>query len=159
MPSEALKLRIRRAGSTMLFSGPIQPPMLGAAVGSARLHLGEELPALQRELAQKIAHTARALERHELVVGAPAESPIFQLHCDSPRITHAVVTRMRDRGYYCCAVTFPAVPVNRPGIRFTICRHNLLEDIDAFVAALAEAHNEVRAELRRPAGMLAAPPP
>jgi 7-keto-8-aminopelargonate synthetase-like enzyme len=158
VPSEALKLRIRRAGSTMLFSGPIQPPMLGAAVGSARFHLGEELPALQRELASKIAHAARALERHELVVGAPAESPIFQLHCDSSRITQAIVNRMRDLGYYCCAVTFPAVPVNRPGIRFTICRHNLPEDIDAFIAALAEAQNEVRAQLRRPAGMQATSP-
>lgn len=159
VPSEALKLRIRRAGSTMLFSGPIQPPMLGAAVGSARLHLSKELPALQQELASKIAYAGRALESHELLVGAPPESPIFQLHCDSARITHAIVKRMRELGYYCCAVTFPAVPVNRPGIRFTVCRHNLLEDIDAFVAALAQAQNEVKAQLmKRPAAREANPP-
>jgi 7-keto-8-aminopelargonate synthetase-like enzyme len=149
VPSEALKLRIRRAGSTMLFSGPIQPPMLGAAVGSARLHLAEEFHSLQLELASKIAHAARALERHQLLVGAPARSPIFQLHCDSPRMTHIIANRMRDLGYYCCAVTFPAVPVNRPGIRFTVCRHNLNEDIDSFVAALARVRNEVIAQLRR----------
>lgn len=124
--------------------------MLGAAVGSARLHLSAELPSLQRELAAKIAHAARALERHELVVGAPARSPIFQLHCDSSRVTRAIVTRMRDLGHYCCAVTFPAVPVNRPGIRFTVCRHNLSEDIDSFVAALAEVRNDVRTKLGRP---------
>jgi 7-keto-8-aminopelargonate synthetase-like enzyme len=151
VPSEALKLRIRRAGSTMLFSGPIQPPMLGAAVGSARLHLSEQFPSLQRELLSKIAHAARALERHQLVVGAPARTPIFQLHCASSRMTHAIVNRMRDLGYYCCAVTFPAVPVNRPGIRFTICRHNLNEDIDSFVAALAEAHGDIRTKLLRSA--------
>jgi 7-keto-8-aminopelargonate synthetase-like enzyme len=149
VPSEALKLRIRRAGSTMLFSGPIQPPMLGAAVGSARLHLTEEFHSLQRELASKIAHAARALERHQLLVGAPARSPIFQLHCDSPRMTHIIAKRMRDLGYYCCAVTFPAVPVNRPGIRFTVCRHNLNEDIDSFVAALARVHDEITTQLRR----------
>jgi 7-keto-8-aminopelargonate synthetase-like enzyme len=157
VPSEAMKLRIRRAGSTMLFSGPIQPPMLGAAVGSARLHLSEDLPSLQRELAVKIAHAARSLERHEVVVGAPARSPIFQLHCDSSRMTYAIVNRMRDLGYYCCAVTFPAVPANRPGIRFTICRHNLTEDIDSFVAALAEARNEVRTKLGRPRSIEANP--
>jgi 7-keto-8-aminopelargonate synthetase-like enzyme len=149
VPSEALKLRIRRAGSTMLFSGPIQPPMLGAAVGSARLHLAEEFHSLQLELASKIAHAARALERHQLLVGAPARSPIFQLHCDSPRMTHIIAKRMRDLGYYCCAVTFPAVPVNRPGIRFTVCRHNLNEDIDSFVAALARVHDEITTQLRR----------
>jgi 7-keto-8-aminopelargonate synthetase-like enzyme len=157
VPSEALKLRIRRAGSTMLFSGPIQPPMLGAAVGSARLHLSEQFPSLQRELVSKIAHAARALERHQLVVGAPAQTPIFQLHCDSSRMTHAIVNRMRDLGYYCCAVTFPAVPVNRPGIRFTICRHNLNEDIDSFVAALADAHDDIRTKLSRSASVDANP--
>jgi 7-keto-8-aminopelargonate synthetase-like enzyme len=151
VPSEAMKLRIRRAGATMLFSGPIQPPMLGAAVGSARLHVSEHFPVLQGELASKIAHTARALERHQLVVSAPAESPIFQLQCDSARMTHAIVNRMRNLGYYCCAVTFPAVPVNRPGIRFTICRHNVNEDIDSFVAALALARSEIVAKLGRQA--------
>jgi cysteine sulfinate desulfinase/cysteine desulfurase-like protein len=43
------------------------------------------------------------------------------------------------------------VPVNRPGIRFTICRHNQIEDIDSFVAALAGAREEVRKKLGRPA--------
>jgi 7-keto-8-aminopelargonate synthetase-like enzyme len=159
VPSEVMKHRIRRAGSTMLFSGPIQPPMLGAAVGSARLHLGEEFPQLQRELVSKIAHGARALERHQLVLGAPAQSPIFQLQCDSTRMTRAIVTRMRDLGYYCCAVAFPAVPVNRPGIRFTVCRHNTSEDIDSFVAALADARNEISDRLRRSASVDASPAP
>jgi 7-keto-8-aminopelargonate synthetase-like enzyme len=148
MPSEAMKQRVRRAGSTMLFSGPIQPPMLGAAVGSAKLHLSGEFLGLQVDLASKITHAARAIERHGLPVGAPALSPIFQLQCDSPRMTHLVARRMRKLGFYCCAVTFPAVPVNRPGIRFTVCRHNPVEDIDEFVAALADVRGEVTKLLR-----------
>ena len=27
-------------------------------------------------------------------------------------MTHVIANIMRDLGYYCCAVTFPAVPVN-----------------------------------------------
>ena len=72
-------------------------------------------------------------------------------------MTYAIVKRMRELGYYCCAVTFPAVPANRPGIRFTICRHNQSEDIDSFVAALAEVRNEVRAKLGRPRSIEANP--
>jgi 7-keto-8-aminopelargonate synthetase-like enzyme len=151
LPTEGMKRRIRRAGGTMLFSGPIQPPMLGAAVGCAHLHLSEGFAFLQAELAFKIAHAGRAIESHGLPVGAPARSPIFQVHCDSPRMTRLVVARMRDLGYYSCAVTFPAVPVNRPGIRFTVCRHNQHEDIDSFVAALARARSEIVAQLGRPA--------
>jgi 7-keto-8-aminopelargonate synthetase-like enzyme len=149
VPDEALQLKIRRAGGTMVFSGPIQPPMLGAAVGSARLHQSQELPALQQELRAKIDCAGRALVRHRLVTAAAAEAPIFQLQTASPRMTFAIVQRMRTLGYYCCPVVFPAVPVNRPGIRFTICRHNEPEDIEAFVGALARTVEEVREDLRR----------
>jgi 7-keto-8-aminopelargonate synthetase-like enzyme len=137
VPSEALKLRIRRAGGTMIFSGPIQPPMLGAAVGSARLHLGEELPQLQQELGQRIDRCLDAIARTELSVAVAERNPIFHVQCDSPRVVFSTATRMKELGFYCCICTFPAVPMNRPGIRFTISRHNSLEDVDAFVAALA----------------------
>jgi 7-keto-8-aminopelargonate synthetase-like enzyme len=149
LPSEALKLKIRRVGGTMVFSGPIQPPMLGAAVGSAVLHLSEELPQLQRELQERIEHAQRSLACHDLAMASPARSPIFQLYTDSPRMTFGVVRRLRSLGHYSCAVSFPAVPLNRPGIRFTICRHNELEDIDSFVAALAQSVGETTEELRR----------
>ena len=38
-----LKRRLRACGGTMSFSGPIQAPMLGAAVASAKFHLSPEL--------------------------------------------------------------------------------------------------------------------
>jgi hypothetical protein len=46
---------------------------------------------------------------------------------------------MRAQGFYACVCVFPAVPMNRPGIRFTISRHNALADIAPFVAALEES--------------------
>ena len=49
------------------------------------------------------------------------------------------VGRLRDLGFYVCPSVFPAVPMNHPGIRFTITRHNDPADIDAFVDALADA--------------------
>ena len=33
--------RILHTGGPLLFSGPIQPPMMGAAIASAKLHLSE----------------------------------------------------------------------------------------------------------------------
>ena len=161
LPNEQLKLRVRRAGGTMIFSGPIQPPMLGAAVGSARLHLSDELPRLQAELDVRMERCLTAIAHFGLSVATTDKSPIFHVHCDSPRVVFATVTRMKERGFYCCPCTFPAVPMNRPGIRFTITRHNALEDIDAFVAALADTirvatQSAVKRETApRPAGELA----
>jgi 7-keto-8-aminopelargonate synthetase-like enzyme len=145
LPEERLVQRIRRCGGPMLFSGPIQPPMLGAGVASARLHLEPAFANLQAELKLRIEYAAAAIDR----AGIPREShdttPIFMLPCDSSGIAIDVVRRLREHGFYTCPVVFPAVPVNQPAVRYTITRHNSLDDIDAFVSALTEVFHEANA--------------
>jgi 7-keto-8-aminopelargonate synthetase-like enzyme len=136
LPNRDALARVRRCGGTMLFSGPIQPPMLGAAVGSARLHLSERFPALQAELDERLALCIRELHRTALDLARLDRAPIFHARCDSPRVAFAVAEEMKSRGYYCCVCVFPAVPMNSPGIRFTITRHNEIADIPRFVSAL-----------------------
>jgi 7-keto-8-aminopelargonate synthetase-like enzyme len=130
---------VRRCGGPMLFSGPIQPPMLGVAVASARLHNDPSFPALQAELAGLIDHAWQAVERKGIPLAGRDRTPIFIVPCDSPRIVFETVNRLRDAGFFVCPSTFPAVPVNQPGIRFTITRHADRASIDAFVDALGEA--------------------
>jgi 7-keto-8-aminopelargonate synthetase-like enzyme len=130
---------VRRVGGPMLFSGPIQPPMLGAAVASARLHNDPSFPALQDELVALIAHAWRAVGRRQIPLAGTDRTPIFMVPCDSAAIVFQTVNRLRDDGFYVCPSVFPAVPVNQPGIRFTITRHNDAANIDAFVDALADA--------------------
>ena len=147
LPTRELCTRIRRCSGPMLFSGPIQPPMLGAAVGSARLHLSAEFPQLQADLQTRLALCAREIGTTKLELSTAQLSPIFQVQCDSPRIAFSVADAMKARGFYCCVCVFPAVPMNRPGIRFTVTRHNPLEDIAPFVSAIAESLDQARAEL------------
>ncbi len=147
LPNRELVNRIRRCGGPMLFSGPIQPPMLGAAVASARLHMSEDFPKLQAELDARLSLCMRQLEKTQLDLSSLQRSPIFQAQCDSPRIAFAVANKMRARGFYCCVCVFPAVPMNRPGLRFTVTRHNDLEDIGQFVSTLAESFDEAKREL------------
>lgn len=147
LPDRALGARIRRTGGPMLFSGPIQPPMLGAAVGSARLHVSEEFPKLQAELEARLDLCVSELGATKLTLSTLARSPIFQAQCDSPRIAFAVAERMKARGFYCCVCVFPAVPMNRPGLRFTVTRHNQLDDIAPFVSALAESFDDAKREI------------
>jgi 7-keto-8-aminopelargonate synthetase-like enzyme len=142
LEGENAKTKIRRCGGPMLFSGPIQPPMLGAAVGSVRLHLSGAFPAIQAELHERVEHAARAITRTGMSVVAHERSPIFQAQCDSPRVVFAAHHLLHMRGYYCSVCVFPAVPMNRPGLRFTVSRHNTLEDIDAFIATLDQSIRE-----------------
>lgn len=149
VPNRAMATRIRRCGGTLLFSGPVQPPMLGAAVASARLHLSEALPAMQAELRQRLGICAGHLLSSKLGFGGSELSPIFQLECDSPRVAFRIADRMKQKGFYCCVCVFPAVPINRPGIRFTISRHNEPADIALFVRALDECRTLAMSEIAR----------
>jgi len=142
LPDRKLLKRIRRCGGPMLFSGPIQPPMLGAAVASARLHLDPSFPSLQAELGSLIERANRALSGTGVPLASTDATPIFMVPCEAPEIAFDVVRRLRTLGFYACPSTFPAVPVNQPGVRFTVTRHNTAEDVDDFVEALTTAFYE-----------------
>ena len=47
-PTREERERVRTTGAPLVFSGPVQPPMLGAALASARIHLSDEIVGLQR---------------------------------------------------------------------------------------------------------------
>ena len=54
-PNEEMRRDVRNAARPLIFSGPIQPPMLGAALASSELHLSDEIDPLQKDLHEKIA--------------------------------------------------------------------------------------------------------
>lgn len=129
--------RVRYCGGTMVFSGPIQPPMLGANIASANLHLGEGFSALQAELAERIQVARDAVAQHGLRIAADGFGPIFMVQFESAEAGRHAARSMMERGYYCCYSAFPAVPMDKPSIRFTISRHNRPSEIRAFVAEMA----------------------
>jgi 7-keto-8-aminopelargonate synthetase-like enzyme len=136
-PTPELRDRVRRCGGPMIFSGPIPPAGLGAAVASAKLHLSDSFGAMQAELRTRLNLMRGRLAQRGLRTATDADTPIFMIHFDSATSAMGVVRAMRERGFFCCVSTFPAVPMNKPSIRLTISRHNRLEDIEALVDNLA----------------------
>jgi 7-keto-8-aminopelargonate synthetase-like enzyme len=138
LPDEELKARIRRCGGPMLFSGPIQPPMLGVALASAKRHLTSEHALAQAELMKRIDHTLAAARASGLELATQHRTPIFFIPHDSVTQATDHVQALIKRDFYVCPSAFPAVPMNRPGVRFTISLHNELEDIDELIAVALE---------------------
>ncbi|HET7539805.1 MAG TPA: aminotransferase class I/II-fold pyridoxal phosphate-dependent enzyme, partial [Polyangiaceae bacterium] len=138
LPSEALRRRLRHCGGTMVFSGPIQPPMLGAAVASAKLHLDPSFGAMQAELYERIKTARAAIVRHRVPVATEDWTPICMVQFDSAERARRAVADIIARGYYCCYSAFPAVPIDRPSLRFTLSRHNDVAEVARFVETLAE---------------------
>jgi 7-keto-8-aminopelargonate synthetase-like enzyme len=63
---------------------------------------------------------------------------VLVLHYDGIEAAQAVVRGLREHGFFTCLSAFPAVPLNRPSVRFTVSRHNSFADIRDLVACLAK---------------------
>jgi 7-keto-8-aminopelargonate synthetase-like enzyme len=136
-PDERMHRRVKNCGGPMIFSGPIQPPMLGAAIASARIHLSSEISRLQIELQDRIALCNRLLKIYEIPVASSSQSPIFYIKVGHPFVAGDMVKNLLDEGFYTNHAVYPAVSRRKSGIRFTITRHLSFEDIYGLVSAIA----------------------
>jgi 7-keto-8-aminopelargonate synthetase-like enzyme len=136
--SRELRDRVRRCGGPLIFSGPISPGGLGSAVASAKLHLSSQFAELQADLAERVAFARSAIGDTGIELATESDTPILMVHFDSVPAAQAAVRGMRERGFFVCLSTFPAVPVNKPSLRCTISRHNSFADIRELVDGLSE---------------------
>jgi 7-keto-8-aminopelargonate synthetase-like enzyme len=137
-PTQSQRERVRRCGGPMIFSGPIAPAGLGAGLASAELHLRPEFEAMQDELRERMELVRDGLEEAGLTLATDAQTPIFVIHYDSALAAQNVVAALRDRGFFSCVSTFPAVPINKPSLRFTVSRHNSIADVKAMIETLVD---------------------
>ena len=136
-PTLEMKRRVRACGGGVIFSGPIQPPMLGAAIASAKIHLSGEIESLQATLQERIQQTRALIEGYNLPDVGNADSPIFYIGVGQPKVGYNLVKRLMAEGFYVNIGLFPAVPLNKTGIRFTTTVHHTLTDLRGLVNALS----------------------
>lgn len=148
------KERVRLCGGPMVFSGPLQPPLLGAALASAKLHLEPELDQLQQALAERVAYANRRTLEAGLPLLVENDVPILFLRCGLPKVAADVAGRVADDGLYVNVSMYPAVPMRRGGIRVGITATHSEAEIDRLVESLARHvpaaladHGVTRAEL------------
>lgn len=136
-PTQEMANLVRRSGGPMVFSGALQPPLLGAAVASARLHLSPLLGQLQSELMSRLQLTVDLARKFHVPLGVESLNPVFFLRGGSTKNCFSLVTSLRERGACVCAAMFPIVPRGNAGARFTITLHNKPEDIETLMGWLA----------------------
>ena len=137
-PNREMMQLVRNCGSTMIFSGPVQPPMLGAALASAKLHADGELTEKQEGLRNLVAYTNRRLAELSLPQYCETDSPLFFIPAGLTRISQQVIQRMKASGFYLNAAAFPAVPMKQSGIRFMMNCHLTEADVEAMLTKLQE---------------------
>jgi 7-keto-8-aminopelargonate synthetase-like enzyme/predicted N-acyltransferase len=137
--SEELRERVRVCAGPVVFSGPLQPPMLGAALASAAVHRSPEIEARQAALRARVDRCNELARALDLPLLAVNESPIFFFRCGLPRVAYAVAEALLARDLYVTVSMYPAVPMQTAGIRLSLTTEHSLAEVDRVCEALAVA--------------------
>lgn len=137
-PDEESRRFVATVGGPLIFSGPVQPPMLGAILTSARLHRLPEIAERQELVLSRIRLFNRLAAEARLPLVSESEAPIRYVGAGVASVAYRLTERLRKGGFFVNTATFPAVPAKRCGARLTITGHHTEEDIVGVVGALAE---------------------
>ena len=135
---ERTRDRVRNCGGTFIFSGPIQPSVLGSAIESAKIHLTDEIYVKQNLLQDKINYFNRRCRELGLPIINETNSPIFFIGVGQPGTGYNMVKRLLNLGFFINISVFPSVSYNRTGLRIPITLHHTTEDIERLLTAVAE---------------------
>jgi len=130
--------RVRLLGQTLMFSAPVSPPILGAAIASARIHLSGDLESLQNELMDRIRYFRERCSREGIIVNTADDTPIQFIEVGSNSAVYDVVKKLMDRGVYVTIAAYPSMPKKHGGLRINITNHLAFADIDYLIAQLKE---------------------
>ncbi|MDB5282869.1 MAG: 7-keto-8-aminopelargonate synthetase-related enzyme [Bacteroidota bacterium] len=135
---EDQKNLIKNCSGPSIFSGPLQPAVLGASIASAKIHLSDEIDTLQDELFEKMLYFTQTAKRYGLPLVGNDLTPIFFVALGKKEISYKVSTFLQKQGYYCMTTVFPAVPLKNSGLRITVHNHLTFQDIDGILSSIAE---------------------
>ncbi len=139
---QALARRVFTCGSSLIFSGPIQPPLLGAAVASAEVLLSDELEILKGRLEARIELFDKLAVGHGLLKERPSPTPIRFIEIGEEETLMDLACALKRAGYFVNAATFPAVARGRAGLRIMLNANQTLDDVRGLVQEIARLVGE-----------------
>ena len=142
-PDEAMAERVQMSGGTMVFSGPLHPAQLGAAVASADIHLSPELEERQTVLDHQISLVKSGLLAAGLPVVDTEQTPLWFIRIGGSEQAFELCRRMLDDGFYLNVSAFPVVPVGQAGLRVTHTVYHTDHQIEAMIESLARNYRAI----------------
>ncbi|EBA12203.1 aminotransferase class I/II-fold pyridoxal phosphate-dependent enzyme [Roseobacter sp. CCS2] len=128
---------VRAFGPAMTFSGPVQPPMLGAITAAAKLHLGPDLAPRQQTLRDRIVQFNKGTLGLGLDLACAAITPMRYIRIGDLHATGMAASALQAAGIFVATVAPPAVSRRDVGLRMTLTTHHTQEDVTYLLAALS----------------------
>jgi len=138
--------RVRIFGGPLVYSHPLAPPIIGAAIASAKIHLSEDIYPIQNELKENIEYCNELLSKTDLVVMSNPLTPIKFVGMGHSKVTGNMVKRLLNDGFFVSPALFPAVSMKNSGIRISINRNVRKHEIKNLIDAIGYYYQEVLEE-------------
>jgi 7-keto-8-aminopelargonate synthetase-like enzyme len=135
-PNDTWYKKVIIHGGPLAYSHPIPPPMMGASIASAEIHLSSEIILLQNSLKEKLNYTKELIEGSNLPLVSNPETPIFFVGTGQPTVGYNLNSKILNEGFYVTIGIFPGVPIKNTGLRFTINNHLSKSQIKDFIDSL-----------------------
>lgn len=145
-PNEETYRKVRIFGGPLIYSHPLAPPIIGAAIASAKIHLSDDIYRIQKELRENIDYCNQLISKTNLTVMSNPFTPIFFVGMGQPKVGYNMVKKLLDDGFFVNLALFPAVSVRNTGVRFSISRQVKKNEIKEFVDALVYHYPKVLEE-------------
>ncbi len=145
-PTAEARQLIRSLGSSLIYSGPIPTPVLGACIASAKLHLTDEIKVRQNVLYALIKFFREKAYAYELPLVNHNFSPIFFFGGGSETNTYHIVKKLLDAGFFTMVCNYPLVPRKNAGIRVSLTTHNTFQDIENLLSTMAQLIEDLEKE-------------
>jgi 7-keto-8-aminopelargonate synthetase-like enzyme len=136
-PNADLADRVFTCGSTLIFSGPLQPALLGAGIEAAKVCLSAELGDRQEQLVSLVAAFDEFAFEQGLLDRVAPTSPIRFIEIGDESEAIEVGAALKAAGYFVNVAVFPAVPRRRAGLRIMLNCHHTLHDVRELVREIA----------------------
>ncbi len=135
--NEQDKMTIKNCGSSFIFSGPLQPAVLGAIKAAAEIHLSPEIETLQNNLYERMLFFREKTNEYELPLISNELTPIFYIGVGKPEIGFKLSEIMNKEGIMFNLAQFPAVSMKNAGVRIALTNHHSLQDINTLLETMA----------------------
>ncbi|MEM9389117.1 MAG: aminotransferase class I/II-fold pyridoxal phosphate-dependent enzyme [Bacteroidota bacterium] len=148
-PNKEWQRKVKTFGGPLTFSVQMEPPILGAAMASAHLHLSDQIYEYQEDLRSKISYANELMKKTDLTLITDNISPIFYIGTGTMEVGNKLINRLINDGIYVNLAPFPGVPAKNTGLRVTISRHNRIEDIEEMSEKLSYHFDTTLKEVRQ----------
>ena len=142
-PNEREYKKILYLGVPLMFTSPVEPATLGAIIGSAKIHLSDEIYDRQNKLKNLMDQFYSGAKELDLPLVDFTHTPIAMIATGTPTMTNEIGDYVYAGNIHATGAIFPAVPYNNSGVRVLITLYQTPEDIDHLLKVLRNAFDKI----------------